>query len=140
MPRIRTAGVIATTSLLALTLSGCSVVSAFEPHVQSEIFDTAKDMKAAGTAAFGSPGFVPDDATIIRVDYDRQDGSAILTYTSPTLLKPDTCKEIVAVPKPTIQDSWWPVDGLPAQANGCPGGWSAFAIGQQVWAAKAPAK
>jgi hypothetical protein len=140
VPRIRTAGVIATISLLALTLSGCSVVSAFEPHVESEIFDTAKDMNAAGTSAFGSPAFVPDDATIIRVDYDRQNGSAILTYTSPTLLKPDVCKAKVAVPKPAIQDSWWPVDGLPADAAGCPGGWSAFAIGQQVWAAKAATK
>lgn len=140
MPRIRIAGVIASTSLLALTLTGCSVANAFGPPIQSEIFDTAKDMKASGTSAFGSPGFVPDDATIIRVDYDRQNGTAILTYTSPTLLKPDVCTKKVPVPKPAIQDSWWPVDGLPPEASGCPGGWSAFAIGQQVWAAKAATK
>ena len=55
VPRIRTAGVIATTTALALALSGCSVITAFEPHVESEIYDTAKDMKAADTAVFGSP-------------------------------------------------------------------------------------
>jgi len=140
VPRMRTAGVIATTITLALALSGCSVITAFEPHVSSEIYDTAKDMKAANTKAFGSPTFVPDDATIIRVDYDTQDGSAIMTYTSKMHVAPGTCAKEVPVPKPTIQDSWWPVDGLPADASGCPGGWSAFAIGQQVWAAKAPTK
>lgn len=140
MPRIRTAGVIATISLLALTLSGCSVVSAFEPHVEADIFDTAKDMKAAGTSAFGSPGFVPDDATIIRVDYDRQNGSAILTYGAKSIIKPNVCTTEVPVPKPPIQDSWWPVDGLPPKAYRCPGGWTAFNIGEQVWAAKAATK
>jgi len=138
VPRTRTAGVIATTSLLALALSGCSVVSAFTPHVEAEIFDTAKDMKASGTSAFGSPGFIPDDATIIRVDFDRQNGSAILTYTSPTIVVPKVCTKETAVPKPPIEDSWWPVDGLPAKAYGCPNGWTVFNIGQQVWAAKAP--
>ena len=138
MPRIRTAGVIATTIALALALSGCSVITAFEPHVSSEIYDTAKDMKAANTAVFGSPEFVPDDATIIRVDYDTQDGSAIMTYTSKTHVAPGTCAKEVPVPKPTIQDSWWPVDGLPAKAGDCGGGWSGFAIGDQVFAAKAP--
>ena len=140
MPRIRTAGVIATTSALALALSGCSVLTAFEPHVSAEIFDTAKDMKAANTAVFGSPSFVPDDATVIRIDYDTQDGSAIMTYTSKAHLVPGVCKSEVNVPKPTIQDSWWPVDGLPPKASGCPGGWSAFTVGDQVWAAKAPTK
>ena len=140
MPRIRTAGVIATTSALALALSGCSVMTAFAPHVQSEIWDTAKDMKAANTAVVGSPKFVPDDATLIRLDYDTEDGSAIMTYTSKTLLVPNGCKTQVATPKPTIQDSWWPVDGIPAKSAGCPGGWSAFAIGQQVWAARAATK
>jgi hypothetical protein len=138
MPRIRTAGVVATVSALALALSGCSALSAFEPHVQSAIFDSAKEMKASGTAAFGSPDFVPDDATIIRVDYDTQDGSAILTYTSKTLLAPGTCPKQVPTAKPTIQDSWWPVEGIPATSAGCSGGWSAFAIGSQVWASKAP--
>ncbi|MGO4534550.1 hypothetical protein [Leifsonia sp. 2MCAF36] len=140
MPRIRTAGVIATTTALAFALSGCSVLTAFEPHVSSEIFDTAKDLKAAHAPVVGSPSFIPDDATIIRVDYDTQDGSAILTYSSKTHLVPNTCTKPTAVPKPTIQDSWWPVDGFPAQAGDCGGGWSAFAIGDQVWAAKAATK
>ena len=140
MPRIRTAGVIATTSALALALSGCSVLTAFEPHVSAEIFDTAKDMKASNTAVFGSPSFVPDDATIIRVDYDTQDGSAIMTYTSKAHLAPNTCTKATTPPKPTIQDSWWPVDGIPPKVGDCGKGWTVFAIGDQVWAAKAANK
>lgn len=140
MPRIRTVGILATMSALVVALSGCSVLTAFEPHVSAEIFDTAKEMKATNTAVFGSPSFVPDDATIIRVDYDTQDGSAIMTYTSKAHVAPNTCAKQTTVPKPTIQDSWWPVDGLPATAGDCGGGWSAFAIGDQVWAAKASTK
>ncbi|WP_374009748.1 hypothetical protein [Leifsonia sp. LS-T14] len=140
MPRIRTIGVIATMSAIAVALSGCSVLTAFEPHVSAEIFDSAKEMKATNTAVFGSPSFVPDDATIIRVDYDTQNGSAILTYTSKTHLAPGTCTKETTAPKPAIQDSWWPVDGIPAKAGDCGDGWSVFAIGDQVWAAKAATK
>lgn len=139
MPRFRTAGLAVAASAAALALSGCSVVAAFTPHVDAEIYDSAKEFKAADTAVFGSPTFVPDDATIIRVDYDTESGAAILTYTSPTLLAKDVCSGETATPKPAIQDSWWPVDGIPEKASTCPGGWSAFAIGQQVFAAL-PAK
>jgi len=141
VPRTRIAGVLATTSVLALALSGCSVASALGPQVESGIWDTAKDMKASDTAVFGSPKFIPDDATVIRVDYDTHNGTAIMTYTSHAHVAPNTCQKDTAVPKAAIQDSWWPVDGLPAKASDCGGGWSAFAIGDQVWAAKAaPAK
>ncbi|MFF2053139.1 hypothetical protein ACFVU2_16170 [Leifsonia sp. NPDC058194] len=139
MPRSRTVGLVVAASAAALALSGCSVVEAFSPHVDAQIYDSAKEFKAVKTAAFGSPAFVPDDATIIRVDYDTQSGAAILTYASPTLLAKDVCSGETTTPKPAIQDSWWPVDGLPEKSSKCPGGWSAFAIGQQVYAAL-PAK
>lgn len=139
MPRFRTAGLVVAASAAALALSGCSVVAAFTPHVEAQIYDSAKEFKAANTAVFGSPTFVPDDATIIRVDYDTESGAAILTYASPTLLAKDVCTGQTTAPKPDIQDSWWPVDGVPETASKCPGGWSAFAIGQQIYAAL-PAK
>ncbi|GAA0438295.1 hypothetical protein [Leifsonia naganoensis] len=139
MPRPRTVGLIAAASAAALVLSGCSVVEAFSPHVDAQIFDTAKEFKAAKVSTFGSPTFVPDDATIIRVDYDTQTGAAILTYTSPTILAKDVCSGGGPTPKPGIQDSWWPVDGIPEKSTTCPGGWSVFSLGQQVWASL-PAK
>ncbi|WP_025156682.1 hypothetical protein [Leifsonia aquatica] len=139
MPRPRTVGLVVAASVAALALSGCSVIAAFAPHVDAQIYDSAKEMKAAKTSTFGSPQFVPDDATIIRVDYNTETGAAIMTYTSPTLLAKDVCSGEVATPKPGIQDSWWPIDGAPEKASKCPGGWSAFAIGQQVYAAL-PAK
>jgi hypothetical protein len=135
VPRFRTVGLAAAASAAVLALSGCSVVSAFAPHVDAAIYDDAKQMKAANTATYGSPKFVPEDATIIRVDYDTQTGAAIMTYTSPTLLAKDVCSGDHAIPKPGIQDSWWPIDGFPEKATSCPGGWVAFAIGQQVYAA-----
>lgn len=139
MPRIRTAGAVATALTLALGLSGCSVVAAFTPHVEAEIYDSAKEFTPAKTSAFGSPSFVPDDATIIRADWDTESGAAILTYTSAKHYKEGTCTAEAALPKPAIQDSWWPTDGLPAKGVSCPGGWSAFVIGNQTYAAL-PAK
>ncbi|WP_313546727.1 hypothetical protein [Leifsonia aquatica] len=135
MPRPRTVGLIAAASAAALALSGCSVVEAFSPHVDAQIFDNAKEFKAAKVSTFGSPTFVPDDATIIRVDYDTQTGAAILTYTSPSMVPQGACSGEGPTPRPDIQDSWWPVDGIPEKSATCPGGWFAFNIGQQVWAA-----
>lgn len=123
-----------------LMLSGCSVVSVFTPHVEPAIFDTAKAFKAANTSAYGSPAFVPDDATIIRVDYDPQNGEAIMTYASKTHLAEGACTGETAIPKPGIQDSWWPTTNLPPKGVSCAGGWSTFAIGDQVYAARAAAK
>jgi hypothetical protein len=139
VPRFRIAGLAVAVTASALALSGCSVVAAFSPHVDAQIYDSAKEFTASDTAAFGSPRFVPDDATIIRVDYDTQTGAAMMTYTSPTLLAKGVCSGDAAIPKPSIADSWWPVDGFPEKATSCPGGWSAFAIGQQVYAAMSPA-
>ncbi|MGH1525786.1 hypothetical protein ACRAWC_17735 [Leifsonia sp. L25] len=138
MPRTRRLGLAVAAVPLVAALSGCSVVAAFTPHVDPSIYDTAKDFRAADTARIGSPSFVPSDATVIRVDYDTQSGEAIMTYISPELLKKDVCKLTnVAPPKPTIQDSWWPISGIPANASySCPGGWSAFAIAQQVYAVR----
>ncbi|MGJ4844528.1 hypothetical protein [Leifsonia sp. Le1] len=135
MHRIRLVGLAASAAVLAVTLSGCSVVAAFVPHVDAAIYDSAKEFKAASTAAFGSPTFVPDDATIIRVDYDTKGAGAILTYASKTHFVAGTCEKPAPIPKPTVKDSWWPVDGIPAQGVSCPGGWTAFLIGDQVYAA-----
>lgn len=138
MPRTRRLGLAVAAVPLVAVLSGCSVVSAFTPHVEPAIYDTAKELKSADIKAVGSPSFVPDDATIIRIDYDTQSGEAIMTYTSTALLTKDVCKlTTVAPPKPTIQDSWWPVSGVPANASfQCPGGWSAFTIAQHVYAVR----
>lgn len=135
MPRIRRLGFAVAAVPLVAALSGCSVVAAFTPHVEPAIYDTAKELKAAKNAEIRSTPFVPDDAKVIRVDYDTQTGEAIMTYTSPTLLTKDVCKlTTVAPPKPTIQDSWWPISGIPANASyACPGGWSGFTIGPQVY-------
>ncbi|CAM5368326.1 hypothetical protein [Leifsonia shinshuensis] len=138
MPRTRRLGFAVAAVPLVAALSGCSVVAAFSPHVDPAIYDTAKDFNAANTKNIGSPTFVPDDATVIRVDYDTQSGEAIMTYASPTLLKKDSCT-VVKTPaaKPTIQDSWWPISGIPTDASySCPGGWSAFHIGTQLYAVR----
>ena len=144
MPRTRRFGLAVAAVPLVAALSGCSVVAAFTPHVEPAIYDTAKAFDAANTNRIGSPSFVPDDATVIRVDYDTQTGEAIMTYTSPTVLKKDVCKLTkVAPPQPTIQDSWWPISGIPTNASySCPGGWSAFTVAPtQLYAVRpAPSK
>jgi len=142
VPRTRRLGLAIAAVPLVAALSGCSVVAAFTPHVEPAIYDTAKELTAAKSTTIGSTSFVPDDATVIRVDYDSQSREAIMTFTSPTLLRPNICTASTsAPPKPTIQDSWWPISGIPTNASfTCPGGWIAFTIGQQVYAVRPATK
>jgi hypothetical protein len=133
--RVRLAGLAASFAAVAVTLTGCSVIGAFTPHVDSAIYADAKEFTASATSAFGSPTFLPDDATIIRVDYDTQGKGAILTYSSKTHFKAGTCTAATKMLKPEIQDSWWPSAGVPDQGVSCPGGWTAFANGDQIYAA-----
>lgn len=135
MHRIRLAGLAVSVSTVAVALTGCSVITAFTPHVDSAIFATTKELTPTATASFGSPSFIPADASIIRVDYDTQGKGAILTYTSKTHFVKGTCEKAAPMPVTGIQDSWWPVVGLPKQGVSCPGGWTAFAIGDQIYAA-----
>ncbi|MFF1574779.1 hypothetical protein ACFVWR_18720 [Leifsonia sp. NPDC058292] len=134
MHRVRLVGLALSVSAVAASLTGCSVIAAFTPHVDSAIYADAKEFTATATSAFGSPAFVPDDATIIRVDYDTQGKGAILTYTSKTHFKAGTCTKATKMQKPDIQDSWWPVNGIPDQGVSCPAGWTAFAAGDQIYA------
>jgi len=127
---------VAASALLITTLGGCAAIQSFSPNVASDIFASKSDFTPAATTAFGSPTWLADDATTIRVDYDKNAGTAILTYTSKKHFAPGTCTASAAVPKPPIQDSWWPVDTVPASAVSCTGGWRAFLLGDQVYAAK----
>lgn len=140
MQHVRLVGLAVSLSAVAVALSGCSVIGAFTPHVDSAIYADAKEFTASATSAFGSPTFLPDDATIIRVDYDTQGKGAILTYTSKTHFKAGTCTAATKMLKPDIQDSWWPSAGVPAQGVSCPGGWTAFAAGDQIYASTLTSK
>ena len=126
----------AASTLLVATLGGCAALQSLSSNVASDIFASKTEFTTAATASFGSPTWVPDDATTIRVDFDTRAGSAILTYTSKKHFAPGTCTASAPVPKPLIQDSWWPVDTLPKTAVSCTGGWKAFVLGDQVYAAK----
>ncbi|WP_295119198.1 hypothetical protein [uncultured Leifsonia sp.] len=136
MPRTRRLGLAVAAVPLVAALSGCSVVAAFTPHVEPAIYDTVKDYKAASHPTVAAPSFMPDDATVIRIDYDTQTGEAIMTYASAKQLAPKVCTKVTTAPKPTIQDSWWPTTGIPEKVSLCPGNWSVFAIGSQLYAAR----
>ncbi|MFF1878282.1 hypothetical protein [Leifsonia sp. NPDC058230] len=134
MHRIRLAGLAVAATAAAVTLTGCSVITAFVPHVDSAIYADMKEFTPSATSAFGSPTFLPDDATIIRVDYDTQGRGAIMTYASPTHFKAGTCDKPAKIATPDIKDSWWPLEGTATDGFSCPGGWTAVAIGAQVYA------
>ncbi len=130
---------VVASSLLAAALGGCAALQSLSPSVSSDIFASKTDFTTAATAAFGSPTWLPDDATTIRVDYMKDGSAAILTYTSKKHFAPGTCTASAPVPKPPIQDSWWPSDTVAKTALACAGGWRTFLIGDQVYAAKGQA-
>ena len=136
MKPARIAFAFAASTLLVATLGGCATLQSLSPSVSSDIFAAKSDFTTAATAAFGSPAWLPADATSIRVDYRTDGSAAILTYTSKKHFADGACTGSAPVPKPPIQDSWWPVDTVPASAVSCAGGWHAFFLGDQVYAAK----
>ena len=136
MKPARIAFAFASSTLLVATLGGCAAIQSLSPSVSSDIFAARSDFTAAATAPFGSPAWLPADATTIRVDYETDGSAAILTYTSKKHFADGTCTASVPAPKPPIQDSWWPVENIPASSVSCTGGWRAFVLGDQVFAAK----
>ena len=131
--RFRTlAVVVPTTALIVTALAGCTALQTFAPTVTSDIFTDTKDMAKNAPAGFTAPTWVPADATVIRVDFSTAGDGAMIMYTSKTHFADGTCTAKTAIPKPTIQDTWWP-DKVPADAQSCPGGWAAFAVGDQVY-------
>lgn len=125
---------VAICSSLVIGLSGCALVATVSPDVDSQLLPDTSALHTAAPVAYPTPRFVPSDATMIRIDYDTRSGTAIMTYTSEKHTTAGACTGGVHTPTPPLQDTWWPVTGIPHTSSACAGGWSVFTIGNQVFA------
>jgi len=119
---------------VAVTAAGCSVPSLMPPEKSYE-FARWGDAPKTGTRSFVLDGWMPSDATDIRVDTLRHDHEeAVLTLrtaTSPADMA--GCAPADPVPTtPSLAPEWLP-DDLPTAGYAC-GDWTVVADGDQVWA------
>ncbi|OUE22664.1 hypothetical protein BFL36_09275 [Clavibacter michiganensis] len=117
--------------VLVLALGGCGAASTFRgmtDPADARVYSTSAD--ADGRI----PGWIPADATDIRIKTSLRGEGAILAFRSETPSDRLGCAAAPAdAPAPAVQDTWWP-DPSPAAAMTCGDGWLAAPDGDAVHA------
>ncbi|SDY43047.1 hypothetical protein [Herbiconiux ginsengi] len=112
---------------LVATLSGCTLANAITPPIETAVYATTPDSRAAG-ATLPLPSFVPDDAVMIRIKENSETGDAILVFG-------DGAPEPIGAPcdaseadsAPALDDTWWP-QSIPTDGVTCIDGWHIFVL------------
>lgn len=129
---------IAAIGVLALSLTGCSMVTdLLHDETESEFADHAalqKDWPRADSAKW-----VPDGATVIHVRESGDGTVAILGFTSDAELDPERCVETDRLSAPSFTDDWAPAKVFVDRVFAC-GDWAVMATddGWYGWTPSAP--
>lgn len=119
--------------LAATTLIGCTVVQdTFQVGQREFTYETSAEAEAS-SESFRFQGFLPDDATDVRLIAQLDDHAAVMRWTSPTVFDSEFCTEATVTSEPEIEADWLP-DPLPADGLIC-GSWSVVRSGdtQVAW-------
>ncbi|GGF19788.1 hypothetical protein GCM10011399_11760 [Subtercola lobariae] len=116
----------------AFLLSGCAVANVISPPFAAAIYATPAD--AAGAAdAVAIPGWVPADATNIRIKTDETKHASIVMFTPTatpptfTACDPATDPQVDQNSKaPALDETWWPQAINPGTGVTCFGPWHLF--------------
>ncbi|ARJ04672.1 hypothetical protein GCM10010988_37670 [Cnuibacter physcomitrellae] len=98
---------------VAVVVNGCTLLEAVDPPIKSAIYGTAAEGKASG-ASIAVPGWVPDDATMVRMKANDDTGAELMQFstTSPNPIGAP-CSVPASQKPPSLDDTWW-VETLPA--------------------------
>lgn len=114
-------------AVAALTVSGCTVVQdTFQVGEREFHFDTIADVQESGEA-FRFQGFLPDDATDIRLIAQLDGHASLMRWTSPTEFDSEHCR-VVDVTTPPPFDPEWLIDPIPEAGAAC-GSWTVVSSG-----------
>jgi len=134
MPRRRSARLLAAPILaasLSLALGGCGAartVGGMTTPADARVYAAAADAEGR------LPGWIPADATDIRIKTSLRGEGAILEFRSATPADRLGCEAATPdAPAPGVQDTWWP-DPSPAATMTCGDGWHAAPDGDVVHA------
>jgi hypothetical protein len=112
---------------VAVALSGCSIANAITPPVETQLYPTAADGKAS-SATIPLPGWVPDDATMIRIKTNTDSGDTIMQFDAAAQTIGTACDPSMASKLPKLNDTWWH-QVLPSDGITCQDGWHIFIAG-----------
>lgn len=119
--------------LAAAALTGCATFQdTFQVGEREFTFDTAAEV-AESRESFRFQGFLPADATDVRL-LARLDGRAgVMRWTSPTAFDPLHCTATEVTGAPDL-DPEWALDPLPGDGYAC-GTWTVVSDGDthQAW-------
>lgn len=108
--------------LAALTLTGCTIAQDVLQVGQREfVYETAADAEASGES-FRFQGFLPADATDVRLLAQLDGHASVMRWTSPTTFDSEHCIDAAISSTPELEADWVP-DPLPAEGVQC-GSWT----------------
>lgn len=101
-----------------LALSGCGIVQdAFQVGEREFTFETAAEAEASDEA-FRFQGFLPEDATDVRLIAQLDGHAAVMRWTSPTVFESEHCTPAPVTTEPEIDADWLP-EQLPEHGSAC---------------------
>lgn len=113
--------------LAALTLTGCTIAQDVLQVGQREFtYETAADADAS-RESFRFQGFLPEDATDVRLLAQLDGHAAVMRWTSPTSFTSAHCVEEPVTSEPDL-DADWSLDPLPPEGLVC-GSWTVVQSG-----------
>ena len=116
---------IAAASILVVSLTGCSAVTDFIHNETESEFD---DLAAFTENWHGaqSAQWLPGDAELIHVRESTDGGTAIIGFSSGSLLDPTKCAETDRLSGPSFTDDWAPEKVYVERVFAC-GDWAVMA-------------
>ena len=116
----------------ALMLSGCTVVQdTFQVGQREFTYATAAEAQGS-RESFRFQGFLPDDATDIRLVAQLDTDQSVMQWVSPTPFASEHCEEGEVTSEPEMEADWLP-DALPAEGFVC-GDWTVVRSGDTQYA------
>lgn len=102
----------------AVALAGCTVIQdTFQVGQREFTYETAAEAEASDES-FRFQGFLPDDATEVRLLAQLDGHAAVMRWTSPTPFTSEHCTEATITSQPEIEADWLP-ESLPTDGAVC---------------------
>lgn len=125
-------------ALAVASISGCTAVQdTLQVGEREFLFDTSADVEESGEA-FRFQGFLPDDATEIRMIAQLDGHAAVMRWTSPTSFTSEHCSSADVTSAPLFDPDWL-LNPIPETGFAC-GTWTVVSSGKvhMAWTAPPP--
>ena len=129
---------VAAGAAAALILTGCTVVQdTFQVGEREFTYETGAEAESS-RESFRFQGFLPDDATDVRLVAQLDSDESVMRWDSPTAFTSEHCTEGEVTSAPEMEADWLP-SSLPTEGFLC-GAWTVVRSGdtQYAWPDRTP--